>query len=309
MIDWSKVYELAKTKTKEEFLAITNKWGKIDELPVVEKFLLYMDRYEKQMLPKLLKDTKMSMSPEKFCQIIIREVKKDEKLLEAFRVNPASMFASILAGAEIGLVPSELLGEFYLIPRNIKQENGTYLLTVTPLIGYKGIAKILLRSGDIEHIDAQIVYKGDKFKYSLGSSSKIEHVPNPKATRTAENIEYAYTIAHYKSGRIVFHVMTKEEIMAVKNLSKYNNNLYFNDVKSPNRWMEKKCCLIQMSKLLDKDYYGQKAIELDSRLEGGAILTLDSQDQIKLIDANKVNLKAPAPRFNSFTDLIKNQAS
>ena len=163
--------------------------------------------------------------------------------------------------------------------------------------------------GDIEHIDAQIVYKGDKFKYTLGSNAKIEHVPNPKSVRTADNIEYAYTIAHYKSGRIIFHVMTKDEIKAVKNLSKYNNNLYFNDVKSPNRWMEKKCCLIQMSKLLDKDYYGQKAIELDSRLEGGAILTLDNQEQIKLIDANKVNLKAPAPRFNSITDLIKNQAS
>jgi phage RecT family recombinase len=287
-IDWGKVYELAKTTTKESFIKQTKNMGKIKELPLVEQFVFYMDKYEKQVFPKLLKNTKMEISPEKFAQIIIKEVKSNPKLLEAFKANPSSMFASILAGAEIGLVPSELLGEFYLIPRKIKQSNGQYLLTVTPLIGYKGVAKILLRSGEIEHLDAQVVYKGDKFKHTLGISPKLEHVPSDKAVRTAENITHVYTVAHYKSGRVVFQVMTKDEIISVKNLSKYNNELYFNDVQSPNRWMEKKTCLIQMSKLLDKDYYGTKAIELDNRLEGGAILTLDGTDKVKLIEGASV---------------------
>jgi hypothetical protein len=51
------------------------------------------------------------------------------------------MFASILAGAEIGLIPSDMLGEFYLIPRKIDGKP-----SVTPLIGYKGLVNILLRS-------------------------------------------------------------------------------------------------------------------------------------------------------------------
>jgi hypothetical protein len=52
--------------------------------------------------------------------------------------------------------------------------------------------------------------------------------------------------------------------------------------------MEKKSVLMQLSKLLDKDYYGSKAIELDSRIEGGAVLTLDANDQVKLIEGAAV---------------------
>jgi len=52
--------------------------------------------------------------------------------------------------------------------------------------------------------------------------------------------------------------------------------------------MEKKCCLIQLAKMLDKDYYGTKAIELDNRLEGGATLTLDEQDKVRLIEGAAV---------------------
>ena len=113
--------------------------GKVDELPAIQKFTTYMERYEKQVLPSLLQNSHTPLSPQKFVQIVINEVKKDSKLLNAFMSNPASMFASILAGAEIGLVPSDLLGEFFLIPRNLKGDDGQYRQTVTPLIGYKGM--------------------------------------------------------------------------------------------------------------------------------------------------------------------------
>jgi hypothetical protein len=66
--------------------------------------------------------------------------------------------------------------------------------------------------------------------------------------------------------------------------------------------MEKKCCLIQLSKLLDKDYYGTKAIELDNRLEGGALITLDNNDQIKLIEGAPVK---PA-RFRNIYGTLNN---
>ena len=52
--------------------------------------------------------------------------------------------------------------------------------------------------------------------------------------------------------------------------------------------MEKKCALIQLSKTIDKDFYGAKAIEMDAAMEGGAILTLDQNDQIKLIEGASI---------------------
>lgn len=283
-IDFEKLYTLAKNSSLEDFLKFTDSINKVDELPAVQRFITYMERYEKQVLPSLLNDTHAKVTPAKFTQIVINEIKKNEKLLQSFAENPSSMFASILAGAEIGLVPSDLLGEFYLIPRNIKQNNGKYKLAVTPLIGYKGLHKILLRSGDIENIEAQVVFEGEDFKVSLGTSPKLEHTPNFTLQRTADTITHVYAVAHYKSGRCQFQVLTRAEVAAIRDLSKYNNKLYFNDRENPNRWMEKKCCLIQLAKLLDKDYYGTKAIELDNRLEGGAVLTLDDQERVKLIE-------------------------
>lgn len=284
-MDFQKIYQLANSTTYEEFV---RQMTLIEEAPAVQKFVNYMERYEKQVLPSLLNDSHAKVTPAKFTQIVINEVKKNDKLLDAFIKNPSSMFASILAGAEIGLVPSDLLGEFYLIPRNVKQDNGSYKPTVTPLIGYKGLHKILLRGGEIENIEAQVVYEGEDFKVSLGTSPKLEHTPDFTVQRTAEKITHVYSVAHYKSGRCQFQVLTRAEIMAVSNMSKYNNKLYFNDKENPNRWMEKKCCLIQLAKLLDKDYYGTKAIELDNRLEGGAMLTLDEQDRVKLIEGAAV---------------------
>jgi len=296
-INWEQVYQLAKQHSIEDFLKSVTSLSN-QELPSVQKFASYMDKYEKKVLPALLQQTN-TISPAKFVQIVINEVKKNEKLLNAFSENPQSMFASILAGAEIGLVPSDLLGEFYLIPRTIKHE-GKFRLSVTPLIGYKGLVKILLRSGDIQNIEAHVVYEGDVFDVQYGTSPKLTHEPKGEI-RNADKITHVYCVAFFKSGKNQFHVLSRQEINSIKNMSKYNNDLYFNDQKNPNRWMEKKCCLIQLSKLLDKDYYGTKAIELDGRLEGGAVLTLDNNDQVKVIDGTT----SKPERYRNVYDTLK----
>jgi hypothetical protein len=65
--------------------------------------------------------------------------------------------------------------------------------------------------------------------------------------------------------------------------------------------MEKKCALIQLSKTLDKDFYGSKAIEFDAHLQGGAILTMDNE-QVKMIDANIVK----PTRFRNILGTLNN---
>jgi hypothetical protein len=81
IIDWVKVHELAQ-KPLAEFLESTKSMGKVDELPSIQKFSTYMDRYEKQVLPSLLQN--MQITPAKFVTIVINEVKKNDKLLAAF---------------------------------------------------------------------------------------------------------------------------------------------------------------------------------------------------------------------------------
>lgn len=294
-INWEMVHSVANKCNLQEFLDKVDTFNN-RELPAVQQFSSYMDKYEKKVLPALLQQTN-TISPAKFVQIVTNEVKKNSKLLNAFAENPSSMFASILAGAEIGLVPSDLLGEFYLIPRTLKID-GKFKLSVTPLIGYKGLVKILLRSGDIQSIEAHVVYEGDFFEVQYGTNPKLSHEPRA-IDRTADKISHVYCVAFFKSGRTQFHVLSRQEILNIKNMSKNNNDLYFNDQKNPNRWMEKKCCLIQLSKLLDKDYYGTKAIELDGKLEGGATLDLEG-DEVKVIE----NKTQKPERFRNIYDTL-----
>ena len=252
----------------------------------IQTFKNQLSSYEKQILPDLL--DKHGISPAQFVQIVLSEIKKNEKLLQAFIENPSSMFASILAGAEIGLIPSDMIGEFYLIPRNVKGSDGKYKQTVTPLVGYKGLVNILLRSGDITRIHTEVVYEGDVFEPVYGLEPNIIHKPNFEVPRTAAKIRYAYAVAKMKNGEYQFAVLTRAEIEGIKNLAKYENDLYFNDKMGINRWMEKKAALTQLSKMLPKDYYSKKAITMDGMVSGGAVLTLDDENKIKIVEGTPV---------------------
>ena len=261
----------------------------IQKQEAVKTFTNQLSLYEKNVLANLLEEH--NITPQKFVQVVLTEVKKNDKLVQALIENPASMYASILSGAEIGLMPSEMIGEFYLIPRNMKQDNGTYKMTVCCQIGYKGLVSILLRSGDITRIHTEVVYEGDEFEAIYGIEPTINHKPNFNAIRTAEKIKYAYAVAKNKNGEYQFAVMTRKEIEVIRDMPKYKNDLYFNDDKGNNRWMERKAALIQLSKMLPKDYYAKKAISMDSQLEGGALLTMDEDNKVKIISPNPVRQK------------------
>jgi len=263
-----------------------------------------LSSYEKKVLPDLLE--KHGISPAQFVQVVLSEVKKNEKLMQAFKENPASVFASVLAGAEIGLMPSDLIGEFYLIPRSMKGADGKYRMTATPMVGYKGLVSILLRSGDVTRVHSEVVYDADEFAPTYGLEPNIVHKPNFSAPRTSDKITHVYAVAKFRNGEYQFVVLTRREVEAIRDMSKNSNSLYFNDKSDPNNWMAKKAALIQLSKMLPKDYYSKKAISIDQSVEGGSVLTLDENNQIKIVEGTPVKptrfrniygtLNAPAPK-------------
>lgn len=265
-------------------------------LTPIQRFNQYLDNYKQNVLPDLLK--KHNLEPAQFVHIVLSEVKKNEKLLAAFQENPASMFASILAGAEIGLIPSDMLGEFYLIPRRIDGK-----LTVTPLIGYKGMTHIILRSGDVAKVHTECVYEGDEFEPIYGLEPNIIHKPNFNVTRDSSTLKFVYAVAKLKNGEYQFAVLSKSDVIKITQLSRYNNDLYFNDKKDPNMWMVRKTALIQLAKLLPKDFYGKKALEMDGQLEGGAYLSLDEENNIKIVDGKVIASTKQASAIKTFNAL------
>lgn len=262
----------------------------------IQRFNQYLDTYKQNILPDLLK--KHNIEPAQFVHIVLSEVKKNPKLLEAFQINPPSMFASILAGAEIGLIPSDMLGEFYLIPRRINDK-----LTITPLIGYKGIHNIILRSGEVSKVHTECVFEGDEFEPIYGLEPNIIHKPNFSVLRDSTTLKFVYAVAKLKNGEYQFAVLSKTDVIKIRSLSRYENELYFNDKKDPNLWMVRKTALIQLAKLLPKDYYGKKAIEMDGKLEGGAYLSLDEDNNVRIIEGTKIAPVKQASAIKTFNSL------
>jgi recombination protein RecT len=280
--------------------------NKLSTKTAISQFEHQISLYEGKILKSLLE--KHKIAPEQFVQIVISEVKKNSKLLDAFIQNPKSMIASILAGAEIGLTPSELTGEFYLIPRLMKQSDGSKKLTVTPLIGYKGLVTLLLRSGNITRIHTEVVYEEDFFEIKYGLEPDLKHIPNlDSKKRTAADIKAVYAVAKNSAGEYQFAVLTKDEIKSIANLNRYENDLYFNDVKNPNRWMEKKTALIQLSKLIDKDFHGKTAIERDKRIQGGSYLSLDDKDEVIVLEGSAVSDNKKKGSMYTFFEEIKKE--
>ena len=173
---------------------------------LITKLTTQLETYEKKVFNDLLKSHNIASAT--FKQIVLTEIKKNPKMLEAFERNPSSMFASIIFCAQLGLMPSDSLGQFYFIPYNTK--NG---FVIKPMIGYQGLVSILLRGGDVTSIYCESVHEGDLFEYELGLNPILKHQPIDPY-RTSVSFTYVYCVATLKNGTKQFKVMSKAELLA-----------------------------------------------------------------------------------------------
>jgi recombination protein RecT len=248
---------------------------------VVGSFTTTIEKHEKKNLAELLEGS--SMTPAQFKQIVINELKRSPKLQEAFVRNPASLFASILHCAEMGLNPSQMVGEFFFIP---------YKDSITPILGYKGLLTLLMRSSKVKKIWSEVVYEDDDFEYELGLEPKLLHTPNHHSVRNSKNIKCIYACAKLDD-EVIFKVMFKSEIQNIINMSKVPNELFFNDKKDPEQWMAKKTVLKQLAKLMPKDDDRlKKAVSMDDNIEGGGYLIMDDNDTVRFVQGNIIGKKS-----------------
>jgi recombination protein RecT len=267
----------------------------IKELSLVDKFTKTMTSYEKKNLAELLENS--SFSPAKFKQVMITELKKSTKLQQAFLTNPASLFASILHCAELDLSPSQMIGEFFFIP---------FKDTITPVLGYKGLITLLLRSDKIKKIWTEVVYEDDDFIYEMGLEPKLVHIPNHDADRSNSKIKFVYACAKLEDNEVTFKVMSTKEVKGIINTLKVSNDLYFNDKKDPENWMIKKVVLKQLAKTLPKqDDRLKKAISTDDNVEGGSYLVIDDNDNVRLVQGNMIGTRKNS-LYNALN--VKNEA-
>lgn len=244
-----------------------------------------MERYQMELLPKLLEVH--GINPVQFTQVCINEVKRDAKMMRAFKENPASLFGAIIHAAEIGLVPSGISGEAFLIPFEVKDVNGAKRMTIKLMVGYQGMLKLIYRSG-AKSVTTNLIYQeevenGD-FQYWEGTNPHIIHKPNVLKKYDNSTLVGCYAIVEMKDGSKHIKVMRKDQVQGIANTLKFENDLYFNEKKDPENWMVKKTVLKQLIKTMPKDYYSSLAVAADNKMEGNGYIVLDENGQRMVVE-------------------------
>lgn len=160
-----------------------------------------------QMLTTLLPE---GMKVEKFQAIVVTAVADNMDLLE---VDRGSLIKACLQAAELGLVLNKSMAEADILKvwnNKIKK----YEAQFRPR--YKGLMKLALQTGEVLKIESRIVYENDEFEIIEGTSAGIIH---KRKLSGRGGMIGAYCVWTLRNGESQFEVMSKEEILAIRDRS------------------------------------------------------------------------------------------
>ena len=161
-----------------------------------------------KVLPKIL-------PPERFVRVACTAMTRTPKLRECDR---ASFFSAMLSLAQTGLEPDGRRA--HLIPFENRKRG---VVECQLIIDYKGLAELAMRSGLLSYLHADVVRRGDIFRYSLGEIR--EHVPHflrddDAKPEKAGDVFAAFAVARFKDGSAKAEVMSVDEIEAIRRRSR-----------------------------------------------------------------------------------------
>lgn len=151
------------------------------------------------------------LTPERVMRVAVNCVAKTPGLQAC---TPTSLLQSVLVAAELGLEPGGALGHMYLVP---------FGNVCTPIIGYRGLAELARRSGEVVSVSAAVVREKDKFKVSLGLKPDIQHEPDFSAGELSKPT-FFYAVAVLSDGSTQFEVMSVAQVDAIRARSRSGKN-------------------------------------------------------------------------------------
>lgn len=160
-----------------------------------------MQGYVKKMEGEIAKALPSVMTPERFTRIVLSAISANPKLGEC---TPESFLGAMMTSAQLGLEVNTPLGQAYVLPYSNK---GTQEAQFQ--LGYKGLIDLAYRSGEVEVIQAHIVYENDEFEYEYGLDPKLTHKP---ASSNRGNATKVYAMFKTKSGGFGFEVMSMDDV-------------------------------------------------------------------------------------------------
>lgn len=159
----------------------------------------------------LIKDRFIGLtSKEKFtkeCSFAVQHFNKNNYLASA---TLDSKLQAVLNVAMTGLTLNPVLKLAYLVPR--RGMNGVEC-HLEP--SYQGLVKLVTDTGSAKNVVAHLVYDGDDFEVSLGTSESIMHKPKFQS----KEITHVYAVATLFDGTNQIEVMTFEDVCKIRDSS------------------------------------------------------------------------------------------
>lgn len=148
------------------------------------------------------------ITADRMLRVILTAINKNPKLLSCTK---ESLLGALMTCSQFGLEPDGRLA--HLIPYYSKKTNTTYCQLI---IDYKGKVELLMRTGLVANIHADVVRDNDEFEFDRGLVTK--HKINFKEPRG--KVYAAYIICRFKDGTEKHEVMDLEELEDIHKRSK-----------------------------------------------------------------------------------------
>ena len=134
---------------------------------------------------------------------------KNPYLIECAKRDPYQLVEAIKTVGLTGLSLNPVLKLGYLVPFNGK---------IDFMSSYMGKMEILIRTGVVKSIYAELVFEKDHFVYRKGTNGTLEHTPDVFAKDRGE-LKGGYYYAVLTNGEIQYDVMPKSRIEEIKSRS------------------------------------------------------------------------------------------
>ena len=199
---------------------------------------------------------------DRFARLVLTAVKSTPDLMQCFGTEQGktSVLLAAMQAAAVGLEPNTPTQDCWLLPR---RRNGIWEAQLS--LGYRGLLKLVRRSGQIASVHADVVYEADHFHYARGLASDIfEHVPTEDDN--PGGLTYAYAVVRFLNGGYQFVVLNRRQVHARRAMSDSWKNEKARPYSPWTKWEEamwRKSALRALVPMLDLNTEVAQAIEVD----------------------------------------------
>jgi len=223
----------------------------------------------------------------KLIRTALIEMRRSPKLMQC---RPASILGGVMTAAQLGLELGSHLGQAWLIP--FKQE-------AVFIAGYRGMVQLAYRSGQVRNIHADPVYEADTFSFAYGTNPHLTHTPSDLPPGERGEITHFYAVASLANGGHAFRVMTRAEVMQVRERSP-GARKPDSPWNHPVDWLDmgRKTVIRRLAKYLPQSVEWQKAVALDELAEAGKgqdLASAISWDDLELTPDEREALEPEGP--------------